>query len=82
MMTRYLLDTDAVIDYFKGFPPTVDLIPTLYRQGGDLCTCDEVIAEVYASLHPFERERGRELLASLQFLSTSADAAGQAGVWR
>ena len=81
-MTRYLLDTDAVIDYFKGFRPTVDLLQTLHRQGDTLCTCDVVTAEVYAGLDPAEREPAQELLDSLRFLPTSAAAARQAGVWR
>ena len=81
-MGRYLLDTDAVIDYLNGVPSTVALIQTLYQQGDGLCTCDIVTAEVHAGLHPSERERGSELLASLRFLPTSPDAASQAGVWR
>jgi predicted nucleic acid-binding protein len=81
-MPRYLLDSDAVIDFFKGFPSTVDFVQDLYRQGTTSCTCDIVMAEVYAGLHPAERQRGQELLASLMFLATSPDAARQAGVWR
>jgi predicted nucleic acid-binding protein len=67
-MTLYLLDTDAVIDFFKGFPSSVDLIQNLFQRGGTLCTCAVVIAEVYAGLDPSERTRGEELLGSLRFL--------------
>lgn len=81
-MTLYLLDTDAVIDFFKGFPSSVDLIQKLFRQGGTLCTCAVVVAEVYAGLHPSERTQGAELLGSLRFLETSSGAAKQAGLWR
>lgn len=81
-MTLYLLDTDAVIDFFKGFPSTVELIQHLFQQGETLCTCALVMAEVYAGLNPSERDRGQELLGSLRFFATSPGAARQAGLWR
>jgi predicted nucleic acid-binding protein len=79
-MTRHLLDTDAVIDFYKGFPSTVELIRRLYRQGETLRVCDVVVAEVYAGLAPAERARGQELLGALSFLPTSLDIARQAGI--
>ena len=78
----YLLDTDAVIDFFKGFPSTVALIQDLFHQGETLYTCAVVVAEVYAGLKPTERDRGQELLGSLRFFATSPGAARQAGLWR
>lgn len=81
-MTLYLLDTDAVIDFFKGFPSTVELIQHLFQQGETLCTCAVVMAEMYAGLNPSERGRGQELLGSLRFFATSPGAARQAGLWR
>jgi predicted nucleic acid-binding protein len=78
----YLLDTNAVIDFFKGFPSTVELIQQLFRQGETLCTCAVVMAEVYAGLNPTERSRGEELLGSLRFFVTSPGASRQAGLWR
>jgi predicted nucleic acid-binding protein len=79
-MTRHLLDTDAVIDFYKGFPSTVELIRRLYRQGETLRVCDVVVAEVYAGLAPAARARGQELLGALSFLPTSLDIARQAGI--
>jgi predicted nucleic acid-binding protein len=78
----YLLDTDAVIDFFKGFPSSVELIQQLFRHGETLCTCAVVMAEVHAGLHPTERGRGEELLGSLRFFAASPGAARQAGLWR
>ena len=66
----YLLDTDAVIDFFKGFPSSVELIQQLFQQGENLCTCAMFVAEVYAGLNPAERGRGEELLGSLRFFAT------------
>jgi tRNA(fMet)-specific endonuclease VapC len=81
-MARYLFDADAVIDYFNDVPSAIEIIDDLYRQGDLLCTCSVVIAELYAGLLPVERARGQRLLDSLRFLSTSPNAARQAGVWR
>lgn len=81
-MTRYLLDSDAVIDFLNGVATTADLIDTLYQQQDTLCTCDVVIAEVHAGLLPADRERGRRLLGSLWFLACAPTAAELAGVWR
>jgi predicted nucleic acid-binding protein len=78
----YLLDTDAVIDFFKGFPSSVEQIQQLFQQGENLCTCAVVMAVVYAGLNPTERGRGEELLGSLRFFATSPGAARQAGLWR
>lgn len=39
-MTRYLPDTDAVVDYLKGVTSTVDLITQLGTQGHELCNHD------------------------------------------
>jgi hypothetical protein len=30
-VARYLLDTDAVIDFFKGFASTVELVQQLFQ---------------------------------------------------
>ena len=81
-MALYLLDTDAVIDFFKGFPSSVELIQRLFQAGETLCTCAVVMAEVYAGLNPTEQSRGEELLRSLRFFATSPAAAKQAGLWR
>jgi len=77
----YLLDTDAVIDFFKGFPSSVELIQQLCQQGENLCTCAVGMAEVYVGLNPTNRGRGEGLLGSLQFFATSRGAARQAGLW-
>ena len=81
-MTSFLLDTDGVIDYFKGFRPTLELIQQLVRQGDDLCTCDVVVAEVYSGLTPDERPLGEAFLAALRFVAASPEASRQAGQWR
>jgi predicted nucleic acid-binding protein len=81
-MGRYLLDTDAVIDYLLGIPSSVSLIQDLHERGEVLCVCDIVIAEVYAGLRPQHRGVGEQLLSACSFLSTSLGTAQQAGSWR
>lgn len=81
-MARYLLDTDAVIDYLMGIPASVSLIQELHGKGDSLCVCDVVIAEVYAGLRPQDREKAHTLVSSCYFLPTSPEAAQQAGEWR
>jgi tRNA(fMet)-specific endonuclease VapC len=82
MMERLLLDTDAIIDYLKGFPATVSLLQQRHQSGDSLCVSDVVIAEVYAGLRPNDRPQAETFLNACTFLPTSADAAKQAGEWR
>jgi predicted nucleic acid-binding protein len=81
-MDIYLLDTDAVIDQLKGFLPTAQLLQQLHASGDELCVCDVTIAEVYAGLHPQDRERAEQFLGSCSFLAPSPAIAQQAGEWR
>ena len=81
-MARFLLDTDAVIDYLRGFPGSVALLRDLHQRGDLLCICDVVIAEVYTGLGPRDRTKAEDLLDTCQFLHTSREAAKQAGEWR
>jgi predicted nucleic acid-binding protein len=81
-MTRYLLDSDAVMDYLAGGPDSVALIRNLRLQGNELCCCDITVAEVHAGLLPQHRAAGMALLASLTYLPTSFSTAQQAGEWK
>lgn len=81
-MARYLLDTDAIVDYLFGIRTSVALIQDLHDRGDTLCVCDVVIAEIYAGLRPQHREAAEQLLSACTFLPTSAAIAQQAGTWR
>ena len=81
-MARYLLDTDAIIDYLLGIPSSVALIQDVHERGDTLCVGDVVIAEVYAGLRPRHRDAAEKLLAACTFLPTSPAVARQAGRWR
>ena len=81
-MASYLLDADAVIDYIKRYPPTIELIRRLIANEDRLCTCDIVLAEVYSGLMPQDEPAGVAFLSAMEFLPASAAAAEQAGRWR
>src|SRR3990172_4138786 len=81
-MTRYLLDSDAVIVYLNSYAPTVSLLRALAERGEVLCTCDVVVAEVYSGLEAEDRNNATEFLQSVLYLDTSQRAAQQAGEWR
>ena len=81
-MVRYLLDTDAIIDYLTGIQTSVSLIRNFHQRGDLLCVCDVVIAEVYAGLRPQDRGKVQRLLNAFCFLPTGPEAAQQAGEWR
>lgn len=66
-MARYLLDTDATIDYLQGFAPSISLIQDLHNQGNLLCVCDVVIAEVYSGLRTSDRKKAARLLDACFF---------------
>ncbi|MBI2885779.1 MAG: PIN domain-containing protein [Chloroflexi bacterium] len=81
-MARYLLDTDAVIDYLLGIPSTVQLIQALYEQGDTIGVCGAVVAEVYSGLRQEEQVGASRLLEHCSYLVTGLHAARQAGIWR
>jgi predicted nucleic acid-binding protein len=81
-MTRYLLDTDAIIDYLGGIASTVAFLQQLDAQGDLLCSCDIVIGEFHAGLLPKDRPAAQAWLPTLVYLPTSAAMAVQAGDWK
>jgi predicted nucleic acid-binding protein len=81
-MSRYLLDSSAVIDLLRGRSETVDALRELIARGDILCTCDVVVAEVATGMRPLERPATLGFLGSLAFLDAGFDAACEAGTWR
>jgi tRNA(fMet)-specific endonuclease VapC len=81
-MSIALLDSDAVVDFLRGFEPSVELLRSLADAGDTLGVCDVVLAEVYSGLRPDDRPRVGFIIAGLAYLETSAEAARLAGEWR
>lgn len=81
-MTRYLLDTTALIDFSKGFPPATQRLTELLEQGNDLGVCAINITEFYAGILPGEEPAIDAFLEALTYWPISRTAATQAGIWR
>jgi predicted nucleic acid-binding protein len=81
-MARYLLDSDAVIDYANKIQPSVQLIRGLSLTGNTLCVCSTVVAEAFSGFRSDMDQLAEAFVMSCEFLTTSADAAVQAGRWR
>lgn len=81
-MTRYLIDSDGVIDYLKGFRPTVEFIQRLSRRGDIPCTCDVVMGEVFGGVYEQDEPIADALFGVFEYLPASPAAARQAGRWK
>ena len=78
-MTRYLLDTNALIDYSKGREPAFSRINVMIASREELGVCAINITEFYAGLRPDERFDGEDFLTSLRYWDISREAAIRAG---
>jgi predicted nucleic acid-binding protein len=81
-VARYLVDTDVIIDYLNRLPAARSVLTRLVSDGDTLCTCDVVLAEVYAGLETQALPAATELLDAIEYLVTSPAMAKQAGTWR
>lgn len=81
-MAHFLLDSDALADFLNDWPATVALVLQLLSDDQALCTCDVVLAEVFAGIRPDAPPDGIAFVNSLQFLPISREFARQAGAWR
>lgn len=81
-MTRYLLDTAALIDFSKAREPASSRILRMIESGDELGVCAVVVAEFYAGLVPQQRARWDEFFEALRFWEATREAAKQAGIWR
>ncbi|MDO8690459.1 MAG: PIN domain-containing protein [Dehalococcoidia bacterium] len=80
-MTRYMLDTTALIDFSKGREPASSRILRMIESGDKVGVCAIVVAEFYAGLAPEQRVRWDEFFEALLFWGVTLEAAKQAGVW-
>ena len=72
---RYLLDTTLIADHANGFAPAVGLLGRLYAEGADLFTCEVVTCEALSGGTDEHLSAVRRLLESLEYVSTSPNAA-------
>src|SRR4051794_24175081 len=81
-MTRYLLDTTALIDFSKGQEPARSRIQGWIDGDDEVGLCAINVAEFYAGLPPPQRALWDQFLGALQLWDITRAAASQAGIWR
>jgi predicted nucleic acid-binding protein len=80
-MTRYLLDTDTLIDFSKGREPTRSRVLEMIDAGDVLGVCAVNVAEFFAGL-PLEHRHVWDEFFSLPYWDISREAASRAGADR
>lgn len=81
-MSRYMLDTSALIDFSKGFEPSTQRVLQLLEQGSSLGVCAVNVTEFYAGVLPGTHPDWDEFIHALEYWEITRTAAIQAGVWR
>ena len=81
-MSRYLLDTTALIDLAKGREPATSAIHRWIEDGDELAVSAVQVAEFYRGVRPAERPVWDEFFATLTYLDISLGAARRAGTMR
>lgn len=78
-MSRFVLDSTALIDQLRGKEAVQAFLLMLLSEGHSLATTCVNIAEVERGLRPKERKAADALLSRLEYLVTTAEAARRAG---
>lgn len=81
-MTRYLLDTTALIDFSKGREVALSRILEMTQGDDELGVCAINVAEFYAGVPPTKRPTWDEFFASLGYWEITVGEARQAGCFR
>jgi predicted nucleic acid-binding protein len=81
-VSLFLLDTDAIIDFLNGHPPTVSLLRELPATDDTLCVCSVSVAEVYAGIGFDAPAESTGWLETCRFLPSTLEIARLAGAWR
>lgn len=81
-MSRYLLDTTALIDFSKGREPAFSLVNRLIEHGEEVGVSPVNIAEFYTGLAPSAWEVWDEFFEPIFLWPISLSAAKQAGKFR
>jgi predicted nucleic acid-binding protein len=81
-MSRFLLDTDILIDFSKGREPAFSFVHRAIAHRDDLGVTPINVAEFYAGLRPEDIPTWDAFFEPLEFWPLSREAAKQAGRWR
>ena len=74
-----LLDTTLLIDHASDLPGAVATVRRLFEGADDLLVCDAVVAEALSSGTADERRAIASLIAAVEYVSTTPEAAAWAG---
>lgn len=74
-----ILDTTLLIDYANGRPGAGAALERLFEEADDLLVCDAVVAEALSSGTADERRAIASLIAAVEYVSTTSEAAAWAG---
>jgi len=77
----FLLDTTAIIDFFRGSEYVTALLETL-RSKAPLASCPVTVAETFAGTKEKEHKKVHAFLSSLVFYPVTYESARLAGRWR
>jgi len=81
-MTRYLLDTTALVDFSKDREPARSRILAMIDRDDEVGICPVNVAEFYAGLPPEARESWDEFFNALAFWDLTIEVAVRAGGYR
>jgi predicted nucleic acid-binding protein len=81
-MTRYLLDTDALIDFSRGIEPASSSIISWLDGSDVVAVCPVTVAEFFAGLAIEEAFQWTGFIAALPYWEISIEAAMHAGQYR
>jgi tRNA(fMet)-specific endonuclease VapC len=81
-MSRYLLDTTALIDFSKRYEPAFSLVRRFVQNGDEVGVSPINVTEFYSGLAPSQWDVWDEFFESLILWPISLGAAKQAGKFR
>ena len=79
MSKGYLLDTDVLIAYLRGYTETVSLLKELTEKGADFSVSAVTIVEIEAGIRDKEKEKTYELLDLFEICPLDISTAQLAG---
>jgi tRNA(fMet)-specific endonuclease VapC len=81
-MSRYIIDTDTLIDFAKDREPTRSRLLRLIEEGADLGVCEVNVSEFYTALDDKRLPEWDRLFGTLSYWPVTLTAARLAGVNR
>jgi predicted nucleic acid-binding protein len=81
-VTRYLLDTNILIDFSQRLEPNYSRLLAMIANGEALSVCDVVIAEYFAGLLPARRSDWSAFFRRFELLAAGREASARSGMYR